>query len=85
MVATYSLLCGTGAIVTAAVCTGIACIPAPAGAAGFCSQPTATSPARTRQPIPKLRLNTLILTRSFLCPGSFPPELLSFGLVSLVL
>ena len=30
MVATYSLVCGTGASVTATVCTGMACIPAPA-------------------------------------------------------
>ena len=32
MVATYSLLCATGASVTAAVCTGSPCIPAPAPA-----------------------------------------------------
>jgi len=33
MVATYSEPCGTGAMVTATVCTGMACMPAPAGGA----------------------------------------------------
>ena len=52
MVATYSLLCATGAIVTVTVCTGKACGPPPPGAAaGFFWQPLAANPARTTQPI----------------------------------
>jgi hypothetical protein len=62
MVATYSLDWGTGAIVTAAVCTGIACIPAASGAAGFFWQPVAANPRRIKQPVPKIRLKALFLT-----------------------
>jgi hypothetical protein len=50
MVATYSLLCATGAIVTVTVCTGKACIwGLPAAAAGFFWQPVAANPARITQ------------------------------------
>ena len=51
MVATYSLLCATGARVTATVCTGRPCIPAPGGAAGFFWQPVAASPINIIPPI----------------------------------
>ena len=48
MVATYSLLCATGESATAMVCTGIACIPAAAGAAGFFWQPVAAKPNKNK-------------------------------------
>ena len=50
IVATYSLLCATGAMATVTVCTGSPCGPAPAAAAGFFSQPVATSTARVKPP-----------------------------------
>ena len=62
MVATYSLDCGTGASVTATVCTGMACIPAPAAAAGFFWQPVAANPRSTKQPNPNMRFKALFLT-----------------------
>ena len=69
MVATYSLLCGTGAMETVAVCTGMACIPAPAGgAAAFFWQPLAASPTTTAQPILRMRFKTVVVT----CPFFFP-------------
>jgi hypothetical protein len=68
MVATYSLLCGTGESVTVAVCTGMPCIPAPAGGGeAFFWQPVAAKPAVTRQMNPRIRFNALILTESLLC------------------
>ena len=48
MVATYSLVCATGAMATVAVCTGRPCIAGPAAAAGFFWQPVAAS-ANARQ------------------------------------
>jgi hypothetical protein len=74
MVATYWLLCATGASVTATVCTGMACIAA--GAAFFCWQPEAAKPISTKQLTPRMRFNAVCLTRSFLCPGRFGPEFL---------
>ena len=68
MVATYSLLCGTGERVTVAVCTGIPRIPAPAGGgAAFFSQPAAAKQTATRQMNPRLRFKALILTESLVC------------------
>jgi hypothetical protein len=50
MVATYSLLCATGVMVTVTVCTGNACICGPpAPGAGFFWQPVAANPTRTTQ------------------------------------
>jgi hypothetical protein len=46
IVATYSLLCGTGCIATITVCTGRPCIAGLAGAAGFFWQPVAANPTR---------------------------------------
>jgi hypothetical protein len=79
MVATYSLLWGTGDKVTVAVCTGIPCIPAPAGgAAAFFSQPAAAKQTATIKMNPILRLNALILTESLFRTRwsclEFPPE-----------
>jgi hypothetical protein len=72
MVATYSLLCGTGDSVTVAVCTGMPCIPAPVGGAAACLwQPAAAKPTRTIPNIPTLLFNALILNESFL-NESFP-------------
>jgi hypothetical protein len=50
IVATYSLLCGTGARDTATVWTGMACIPAAAAAGGaaFFWQPQIASPKTTQ-------------------------------------
>jgi hypothetical protein len=61
MVATYSLLCATGDIVTVTVCTGRACGPPPPGAAasGFFWQPLAANPARITQLIVEMRCNLL--------------------------
>jgi len=61
--------------VTVAVCTGMPCIPAPAGgAAAFFWQPAIAIPTITRQISPELRLNVLFLTESFLCARSFYVE-----------
>jgi hypothetical protein len=76
MVATYSLLCGTGARVTVAVWTGMACIPAPAATgAGFFWHPVAERPIRIRELTARLCFKALFLTRSFLFPGLFGPRL----------
>jgi hypothetical protein len=44
------------------VCTGIACVAAAAGAAGFWWQPVAANPNKTKLPIPIKRFNALFLT-----------------------
>ncbi len=61
MVATYSLDCATGCSATVTVCTGMACIPAPAAAAGFFSQPVTANPSSKKQPIPTICFNSLFL------------------------
>ena len=71
IVATYSLLCATGSMATVSVCTGRPCGPAPAAAAGFFWQPVAASTARVKQPIKKVRINLLCVTRFFLWPLNF--------------
>jgi hypothetical protein len=73
MVATYSLLCATGDSLTATVCTGNPCIPAPvAGAGAGFWQPAATNPATIKDIHPKSLFNTLILTEfSFIPDGRF--------------
>ena len=53
MVATYSLLCGTGCIATVTVCTGRPRIAGPAAAAGFFWQPVAANPTRMKKPTRK--------------------------------
>lgn len=80
MVATYSLLCGTGASETATVCTGIACIPPAAGGGAAFLQPASASPKKT-QLIPTIRFNAVVLacfsfSRAYpagtpVCPGFF--------------
>ena len=61
IVATYSLLCATGAMATVTVCTGRPCIAGPAAAAGFFWQPVAAS-ARVKQLIKKVRIHLLCVT-----------------------
>jgi hypothetical protein len=62
MVATYSLLSGTGASETATVCTGMARIPpaAAAGGAAFFWHPQTASPKATQvNPITRFKAVTL--------------------------
>jgi hypothetical protein len=66
MVATYSLVCGTGCIATVTVCTGKPFISGPAGAAAFFSQPVAANPTKIKQTNGKVPKDLICVTRFFL-------------------